>query len=460
MPVDINVYNRPDPGSFGYNLYTGNGSTTAFAVPFGFPNKGKVAAGASSPYIYVYVDGVQKTYTFTDTANGTVNVSPAPANGAKVEVIRESGLGLLQEFTDGSTLKADTLAFDSNRQSYCIQDTYTRVKALGAQFDAFKAGTSNEYNFTGDGSTTVFTLGTETVTGDGRVIVFVNGLRQPTTAYNVALNGSGYTTVTFSAAPANSAAVSCLVWNSPVFGSTVIDDGSVTTNKIIDGAVTFAKLGMNATGTNNQAIMKRTGTWAASTILPSDISGLTSFVVANSLDTFAAPVNNLSLNNQRIINLANAIGNNDATTLTQVNSLISTATTALNLSTCRFVSGTTSVSSTSFGTVSFGFNLDTLILRVNNGNGDVGVRSTNATDTGGSSLNGSIYNPAALFLLRRSDFTSALRLQIRQNAATSPVSNEHEIEIQYVAGGFQVRRTGTVSTSYTLTYFAATNFLG
>ena len=102
-------------------------------------------------------------------------------------------------------------------------------------------------NFTGDGSTTAFTLSRATINPSTTIIAFVNGVFQKyTTNYSV----SG-TTITFTSAPANTATIVVVhlsVRNEVNIGT--IGDGSVTTAKLDESAVTPAKADL-ASGYSN-----------------------------------------------------------------------------------------------------------------------------------------------------------------------------------------------------------------
>ena len=92
--------------------------------------------------------------------------------------------------------------------------------------------------FSGDGSTTAFTLSRSTINPSTTIIAFVNGVFQKyTTNYSVV-----GTTITFTSAPANTATIVVVhlsVRNEVNIGT--VGDGSITTAKLADSAVTPAK---------------------------------------------------------------------------------------------------------------------------------------------------------------------------------------------------------------------------
>lgn len=96
-------------------------------------------------------------------------------------------------------------------------------------------------DFTGNGSTTVFTLSKQVATVTD-IAVYVGNVRQePTDAYTV--NG---TTLTMSAAPATGVNFYVLHIAGTIESSVVPPDGSIGTAKLVNNAVTTAKIADNA----------------------------------------------------------------------------------------------------------------------------------------------------------------------------------------------------------------------
>lgn len=80
--------------AFSYVLYNGDGATTNFAFPFSY---------LEASHIKVRVNGTLVSYTFLNSS--TVTVSPAPANGAVIEIRRETPkVSAPVDFADGSVL--------------------------------------------------------------------------------------------------------------------------------------------------------------------------------------------------------------------------------------------------------------------------------------------------------------------------------------------------------------------
>jgi len=104
--------------------------------------------------------------------------------------------------------------------------------------------------FNGTGAQTAFTLTQETTTD--AAIVFISGVGQlPTGAYSI----SG-TTLTFTSAPPSGTSNIWVTYNQPTGTTAIPSDGSISTAKLADDAVTLAKL---AAGTDGELI-----TWDAS----------------------------------------------------------------------------------------------------------------------------------------------------------------------------------------------------
>jgi hypothetical protein len=98
--------------AYSYVVYTGDGVTTQFAVPFPYIRR---------EHVFVSLDYVSTTFTWIN--NTTVEVSPAPTNGERVEVRRVTPVdNPLVDFTDGSTLVAADLDTNALQQTYVNQE--------------------------------------------------------------------------------------------------------------------------------------------------------------------------------------------------------------------------------------------------------------------------------------------------------------------------------------------------
>jgi hypothetical protein len=177
------------------NTFTGDGSTTAYTL-------------SSSPLIantLVYIDGVYQNKSAYSIANDVITFSAAPASGAVIEATAA---------TVGEVSTAST--------SFAITQ------------------------LTGNGSTTAFTLSTQTA--ENNTNVYFDGVYQSKANYSVSGN-----TLTFSTAPANGVSIEVMASEGITLTIGTPDNGTVTTAKIVDDAVTQAKIADDAVGADQLA---------------------------------------------------------------------------------------------------------------------------------------------------------------------------------------------------------------
>lgn len=185
-----------------------------------------------------------------NTLSGSTDTITFPiADGTAGQVIKTDGAGNLS-FT---TVSADFLGLtDVGETTYTNNaGKVVQVNAAGngLEFGGVTLGQSSRDSFTGDGTTTAFTL-TQTYAGQNDILVFVDGVIQYP-GNNFTLSG---TTLTFTTAPANSARIEA-------FGTTPL----TTVNTPGDGTVTPAKLAASAytrdifTGNGSTATYNLTG---------------------------------------------------------------------------------------------------------------------------------------------------------------------------------------------------------
>jgi len=99
-------------------VYTGNGSTTQFAITYPYIRK---------EHIKVFVNFVDTVYTYVN--NTTVQVATAPAASLRVEVRRITPLAnVLVDYTDGSTLVAADLDTTALQNLYIEQELDDSLK--------------------------------------------------------------------------------------------------------------------------------------------------------------------------------------------------------------------------------------------------------------------------------------------------------------------------------------------
>lgn len=185
-----------------------------------------------------------------NTLSGSTDTITFPtADGTAGQVLKTDGSGNLS-FT---TVSANFLGLtDVSESTYSNQGgKVVQVNAAGTalEFGGVTLGQSSRDSFTGDGTTTAFTL-TQTYAGQNDILVFVDGVIQYP-GNNFTLSG---TTLTFTTAPANSARIEA-------FGTTPL----TTVNTPGDGTVTPAKLAASAytrdifTGNGSTAAYNLTG---------------------------------------------------------------------------------------------------------------------------------------------------------------------------------------------------------
>ena len=186
--------------SFAADNFTGNGSTTAYAL---------TTPAASEDNLLVFIEGVfQQQNAFSIATSGgttTLTFSAAPANGNSIIIYR------LSPAVNGTNLTSNTM--------------------------------------TGDGSDTTLTLSAAPV-NENNTQVFVNGVYQNKSTYSI----SG-TTLTFSEAPPTGALVECMTMNQLDINVPV--DDSITSAKLSGNLTTPGTLavtgGITATTTDNSS---------------------------------------------------------------------------------------------------------------------------------------------------------------------------------------------------------------
>lgn len=100
--------------AYSFVQYTGNGTDTLFNVPFGYISKSHVT---------VKVDGVSTSFTWN--SDTVVSVSPAPANGAVVEVRRTTPVTTaVVDFQDAGTITEARLDENTEQMLYVTQEAF------------------------------------------------------------------------------------------------------------------------------------------------------------------------------------------------------------------------------------------------------------------------------------------------------------------------------------------------
>jgi hypothetical protein len=201
--------------AYSYVVYTGNGATTQFTVPFPYIRR---------EHVFASIDRVATT-AFTWVNSNTVQFNAAPGNGERVEIRRVTPVNApLVDFTDGSTLVAADLDTNTLQQTYINQE----------QDDQFQD--SVFVNAAGNldaGNKQLDNLADPTDPQDAATKAYVDGFVSQTA--NIA-NGAVTT-----AKLADGAVTSAKIADGTI-ATVDLADGSVTTAKIADANVTDGKL--------------------------------------------------------------------------------------------------------------------------------------------------------------------------------------------------------------------------
>jgi hypothetical protein len=105
--------------AYSYVVYTGNGATTQFTVPFPYIRR---------EHVFASIDRVATT-AFTWVNANTVQFNTAPGNGERVEIRRVTPVNApLVDFTDGSTLVAADLDTNTLQQTYINQEQDDQIQ--------------------------------------------------------------------------------------------------------------------------------------------------------------------------------------------------------------------------------------------------------------------------------------------------------------------------------------------
>jgi len=166
-------------------------------------------------------------------ANGeTITGGSSSASGTSSVVSTNTGSGIL--FSEIPASGAFLYVVHEGNATYNLVPAAASVSAtqLADNLRNFTVDT-----FSGDGSTTAFTL-TDTPSSANAILVMVDGIVQTkTTNYTLATN-----VVTFTGAPDSGSAITVIHLGFTTVSRTGLVDGSVTTAKIADNSITAAKI--------------------------------------------------------------------------------------------------------------------------------------------------------------------------------------------------------------------------
>ena len=228
------------------NVYTGDGSDTTFNTSTAIVNENNVQ---------VYIDGVYQSKDNYTTSGSTVTFSTAPPNTTSVELIHMvavDGVIARDGFTGNGSTTAFVLSMSITNENatqvyidgvYQSKDNYTTSGSTltfstappnGAAVEvvhikAVDASSLNQNSFTGNGSTTAFTL-SQSIDNENKTFVFIQGIYQEKSMYSISGN-----TITFSTAPQNGYTVEVMAFSTITIGN----ENLVTSVNGQTGAVTL-----------------------------------------------------------------------------------------------------------------------------------------------------------------------------------------------------------------------------
>jgi hypothetical protein len=179
----------------------------------------------------IVIRGLTGTFNSSETITG----GSSSATATTTSVTINTGSGIL--FSEAPTAASIIYVVHEGNATYNLVPTAASVgpSQLADNLRNFTVDT-----FTGDGTTTAFTL-SDTPSSANSLLVMVDGIVQTKTT-NYTLSGA---VVTFTDAPDSSAAITIIHLGFSTISRTGLVDGSVTTAKIADNAITSAKLGFD-----------------------------------------------------------------------------------------------------------------------------------------------------------------------------------------------------------------------
>ena len=223
------------------DTFTGDGSTTAFIGSLTISDENNTQ---------IYIDGVYQSKSNYSTSSSTVTFSTAPASGAAIELVHFKELSLSgmsnDTFTGDGSATAFTLGAEvtdenntwvfingvyQDKSTYSISGTtltFSTAPQNGYGIEVMKLGNVSVLanalvtnSFTGNGSTTAYTLSVTPVNLHA-VNAYISGLRQDNSTLSLSGN-----TLTFSTAPPSGASIEIRSIGG-INATTVVSPSSVT----------------------------------------------------------------------------------------------------------------------------------------------------------------------------------------------------------------------------------------
>lgn len=448
------VFNiSPTSSDEGLTSYVSDGDTTTYTIGFEYLDSSQKAPGESSDYIKCYsYDGsniVELSYVLASETELTL--SETVTSGYTIYIVRK--LNILGKEIDWSN-ESEFNQTNMNRMAdQCLQndqDLWRRMVCLADTVSSLGSdiGGVTDFTYTATSGQTVFELTGNSGVSEAYVVVY----KGTTTANQVVLDPSLYTVsdsggvsrVVLSSGATTGDKVYIKLFQATLVAYTVAN-GSISEAQLADGSVTIAKINFDASGTNNQAFMKRSGSWTPSTILYTDIPSFNTGVRLNSIDQMTVPAANTPWNSKKITGLANgATGTQDACTVAQMESYVTTN--LPDVTDLASASGSVSFSSTTYTEVDLGFDFDTLLMLVTNTGAD-----NNFTPS-----NGQAFNNVWVKIRTSSDGTGPT--VYKTHAGGSFGLDWTTFTFETISNGFKVKKSGTLAGTFTLQYFACRSF--
>lgn len=345
-------------GTYRPDCYAGDGGTTTFSVTFAYINQSQ-HDGSNSPYIKVFLFNSTlgtlselSRESWSMPTSTSVQLSTAPSSTEEVWIVRDTSVnGRLVDYAGGSTVSDSTLDLDSLQAWYLWEESVANGELLQTEASD-KNYFGAEFEFTGDGSTTEFTL------DDGETAIqvelskislwiFLNGVFVQSDDFTTDLDTAGVVTVDLGEAPADGDDILIRVAQQTSLAVN-LDDDSIDTAKLQDCSVTIEKLCLDGDGTDKQVASWTGGggTFGANTLTSEWVSDFDDAVRDNRLDQMAVPTSDLDANSNKITNLSDPTADQDAATKSYVDAAVEENTTSSSV-----VSGTVSFASPGSTTV-------------------------------------------------------------------------------------------------------------
>lgn len=252
-----------------------------------------------------------------------------------------------------NTLNLDTVndCWDAESKRICNVATGTastdvvtlgQVQNLIAGVDTADIDNITRWEFTGDGTTTAFTLPTPPsgLNSGEQALVFVDGvIQRPTDNYSIATTTN--TVCTFVTAPVLNARIQIITVEGIVASS--LAPGYVDSDAIANDAVTTDKINVGLGADKRLLVFDINGDGTARVLTHADISDFDAGVQANRLDQMAAPTADVALGSQKITGLSAGAASTDAVNKGQLDTEVSTLNAAITAVNNKAFAGRTTI---------------------------------------------------------------------------------------------------------------------